>query len=164
MKTFHPNKSHGHDILSIRMFKLCGESIYKPLNLTFKSCLETSQFPSEWKKGNVVPVFKKGGKQLVKMYRPIFLAITGAISGTPKKNIYQELGLESLQQRRWYRKLCLFLKIYKRKCLKYLFNIIPQTNCQYRSRNAQNIPHVNVKHQSFFKIQIFHQPWKNETN
>ena len=73
IKNLDPNKSHGHDMLSIRMLKLCGESIYKPLNLIFKSCLETGQFPSDWKKANVVPVFKKGDKQLLKNYRPISL-------------------------------------------------------------------------------------------
>ena len=36
------------------------------------------------------------------------LAITGAIRGTSKEKIYQDLGLESLQQRQWYRKLSLF--------------------------------------------------------
>ena len=39
------------------------------------------------------------------------LTITVAIRGTSREKIYQELGLESLQQRRWYRKLCLFFKI-----------------------------------------------------
>ena len=68
-----PNKSHGHDMLSIRMLKLCGESIYKSLNLIFKSCLETGQFPSDRKKGNVVPVFKKSENQLLKNYSPISL-------------------------------------------------------------------------------------------
>ena len=33
------------------------------------------------------------------------LAITGAIRGTSKEKLYQELGLESLQLRCWYRKL-----------------------------------------------------------
>ena len=33
IKNFDPNKSHGHDMLSIRMLKLCEESIYKLLNL-----------------------------------------------------------------------------------------------------------------------------------
>ena len=41
------------------------------------------------------------------------LAITGAIRGTSREKIYQELGLESLQLRRWYRKLCLFYKAFK---------------------------------------------------
>ena len=73
-------------------------------------------------------------------------AITGAIRGTSREKIYQELDLESLQQRRWYGKLCLFFKIYKNQCPKYFFDIIPQSNCPYRTRNAQNIPHINVKH------------------
>ena len=39
------------------------------------------------------------------------LAITGAISASSREKLYQKLGLEPLQQRRWYRKLCLFFKI-----------------------------------------------------
>ena len=68
------------------------------------------------------------------------LAITGAIRGTSREKIYQELGLESLQQRRWYGKPFLFFKVYKNQCRKYLFDIIPQSNCPYRTRNAFNIP------------------------
>ena len=33
------------------------------------------------------------------------LAITGAIKGTSHEKLYQELGLEYLQQRRWVRRL-----------------------------------------------------------
>ena len=40
------------------------------------------------------------------------LAITGAIRGTSKEKLYQEIGLESLQLRRWYRKLEMFYKIF----------------------------------------------------
>ena len=36
------------------------------------------------------------------------LAITGAMRGSSKEKLYQELGFESLEQRRWYRKLCSF--------------------------------------------------------
>ena len=35
-----PNKAHGHDMISIRMLKLCGDSIWKPLEIIFKNCLE----------------------------------------------------------------------------------------------------------------------------
>ena len=34
-----PNKAHGHDMISIRMVKLCDVSLSKPLELIFKSCL-----------------------------------------------------------------------------------------------------------------------------
>ena len=34
------------------------------------------------------------------------VAITGAIRGTSKEKLFEELGLESLQHRRWYRKIC----------------------------------------------------------
>ena len=39
------------------------------------------------------------------------LAITGAIRGTSREKIYSELGLKPLQDRRWYRKVCVFYKI-----------------------------------------------------
>ena len=41
------------------------------------------------------------------------LAKTGATRGTYKEKSYQELGLEFLQLRRWFRKQCFFHKIYK---------------------------------------------------
>ena len=41
------------------------------------------------------------------------LAITGVIRGTSSEKLYQELGLESLQQKRWYSKLCTFFRIIK---------------------------------------------------
>ena len=43
-----PNKAHGHDNISTSMLKVCGPSIYKPLNI-FNQCLENVVFPSEWK-------------------------------------------------------------------------------------------------------------------
>ena len=73
IKNLNPKKAHGHDMISIRMLKICDESICKPLNIIFWSCLENGKFPSEWKKTNVVPVFKKSYKQELKNYRPISL-------------------------------------------------------------------------------------------
>ena len=42
-----PNNAHGHNMISIRMIKLCGNSIYKPLKTVFKSCLNQGAFPAE---------------------------------------------------------------------------------------------------------------------
>ena len=43
--------------------------------------------------------------------------ITGAIRGTSKEKLYQELGLESLRLRLWYRKLSFFIKYLKKSIL-----------------------------------------------
>ena len=82
------------------------------------------------------------------------VAITRAIRGTSKEKLFEELRLESLQHRRWYRKLCCFYKILKDQSPKYLFNIIPKLNRPYPTRNANNVPHFKVKH-SFFKNNSF---------
>ena len=47
---------------------------------------------------------------------------TGAIRGSSREKLYQELGFESLQQRRWYRKLCSFYKVFKNESPRYLLN------------------------------------------
>ena len=73
IQNLDPNKAHGHDNISIRMVKVCGPSIYKPLEIIFNQCLETGVFPSEWKKGNIVPIHKKGDKQMLQNYRPLSL-------------------------------------------------------------------------------------------
>ena len=58
-----PNKAQGHDMLSIRMRKLCGNSIGKAVLLIFNDPLNDGKFTHEWKKANVALVRKKGNKQ-----------------------------------------------------------------------------------------------------
>ena len=65
----------------------------------------------------------------------VCIAITGGISGTLKEKIYQELGLESFENGRWFRKLCFFYKILKTKSPIYLFRIIPKRRSSYITRN-----------------------------
>ena len=77
------------------------------------------------------------------------LAITGAVRGSSREKIYQELGLESLQHRRWYRKLCYFHKIYNAKSPDYLFKLIPPKKSSYTTRNADNIPFFKFHHNVF---------------
>ena len=80
IKNHDPNKAHGHDMISIRMMKICDASICKPLELIFRSCLENGKSRTEWKKANVVPAHKKEDKQNLKNYRPIsLLPVAGKI-------------------------------------------------------------------------------------
>ena len=59
IQTLDQNKAHGHDDISVRMIKICGSSIIKPLQLLFNNCLKQEVFPNIWKMANVLPVHKK---------------------------------------------------------------------------------------------------------
>ena len=78
------------------------------------------------------------------------LAITGAIRGTSREKLYNELGFELLHGSRWYRKLCHFSKFYVFKQPEYLLNLIPVRTSNYRTRNADDEPYFNIIH-NFFK-------------
>lgn len=55
------------------MVKICCSSTYGPLELIFKETVSAGFFPSDWKKGIIVPVHKRGDKQILKIYRPVLL-------------------------------------------------------------------------------------------
>ena len=55
------------------MLRLCDDSLCRPLELIFKDCLTNGIFPSDWKKGSIVPVHKKNDKQCLNNYRRISL-------------------------------------------------------------------------------------------
>ena len=59
IKKLNADKAHGLDQLSIRMIKICGDSITFPLKLIFKSIINEGLFLDYWKKSNVVPIHKK---------------------------------------------------------------------------------------------------------
>ena len=93
-------------------------------------------------------------QNLEKIQYNVCIAITVAIRCTSKEKIYQELGSESLETRRWFRKLCCFFKILKNKLPDYLFRIIPQRSSSYITRNSDEIPLFKTKH-NFYKNSFF---------
>ena len=82
------------------------------------------------------------------------LAITGAIRGTSREKLYNELGYESLNARRWYKKLSYFYKFYVFKQPEYLSNLIPVRTPNYRTRNTDEVPYFIIRH-NFFKNYFF---------
>ena len=74
----------------------------KPSNATFSNRIESAQYNAA-------------------------LAITGTIRGTSKEKLCEELGFETMKDRRWFRRLCCFYKI------------------------------LNIKHQVIFTVYLSHQ-------
>ena len=60
------------------------------------------------------------------------LTITGAIKGTSKEKLYHELGLESLKDRRWIRRMLYLYKIISTKLPPYLYELIPPLQRSHR--------------------------------
>ena len=94
-------------------------------------------------------------KHLMSLFKPeshqynTTLAITGAIRGSSTETIYEELGLECLKSRRWYRRMSFLYKFLKSESSSYLFNVIPNSNRQRQTINSGNIPSFFVKHDDF---------------
>ena len=59
--------------ISFCMIQLRCNSIVKPLKYLFESSFTAGFFPEDWKKGNIIPVYKEESKNCLKNYRPISL-------------------------------------------------------------------------------------------
>ena len=53
IRSLNSNKAHGWDDISIRMVKMCDESIAYPLKIIFETALKSGIYPDKWKKANV---------------------------------------------------------------------------------------------------------------
>ena len=53
------NLDHRWDDISIRMIKICGETLVKALMNIFRLSLNSGIYPLDWKKEYVVPIYKK---------------------------------------------------------------------------------------------------------
>ena len=92
--------------------------------------------------------------KLEKVQYQACLAITGTIQSTLSESLYKELGLESPQSRRWYRKMIFFYKILNGWTPKYLFDIIPLSNGNC----------YNTRTQSKSELTLFYTSTKSFSN
>ena len=82
------------------------------------------------------------------------LAITGAIQGTSREKLYEELGLHSLVERRRCNKLIFFYKTVNGLPPDYLYsylNFASQQNYHLRSTKASKIMSISTRAKSFKK-------------
>ena len=68
----------------------------------------------------------------------------GAIWGTSKEKLYQELGFSSLKDRRWLRRLCYLYKIVNTKKSSYLYDLIPPFQRSSRNKGCIYEPFCGI--------------------
>jgi hypothetical protein len=70
------SKACGFDNISNKILKLCAATIFKPFTRLINTSLSLGQYPTCWKMGNVIPLFKKNNRQCRSNYRPISLLVS----------------------------------------------------------------------------------------
>ncbi|CAM4569974.1 unnamed protein product [Lepidochelys olivacea] len=91
------HKSMGPDVLHPRVLKELADVIAEPLAIIFENSWRSGELPDDWKKGNVVPIFKKGKKEDPGNYRSVSLT---SVPGKIMEQVLKESILKHLEERK----------------------------------------------------------------
>ena len=84
LSNLDPNKSTGHDLIPAKILRISSKELSHPLADFYSSCIESCEWPLQWKKGDWIPVFKKDNKQDIKNYKPVtVLTVIGKVFEQP---------------------------------------------------------------------------------
>ena len=117
-----------------QMYKMFVRPIFDYCDVIYHSPHLTNPFDSTIKLNPLM-------ERIEKIQYQAALAITGGWQGSSRIKLYEELGWESLSDRRWYRRLIHFFKIRNNMTPAYLRGNIPRQRCLLFGNCNPNIYH-----------------------